>query len=137
MMLLVNTVLTLPHVRYAVARAYVDYIFVIVFSAKIYESYILSISLTYNLRIRTCAERSARGSWKTSLRFSSAKLLYLLLASARNASYCELATLNLHILTYICVSLRKIKVSDGFRKFQMVSDGVGFQVPGFRWFQKE
>ena len=59
MMLIVNTVLTLPHVRYAVARAYVDYIIVIVFSAKIYESYILSISLTYNLRIRTCAERSA------------------------------------------------------------------------------
>ena len=53
------------------------------------------------------------------------------------ASYCELATLNLHILTYICVGLRKIKVSDGFRKFQMVSDGVGFQVSGFRWFQKE
>ena len=60
-MLLVNTVLTLPHVRYAVARAYVDYIFVIIFSAKIYESYILSISLTYNLRVRTCAERSERG----------------------------------------------------------------------------
>ena len=67
MMLLVNTVLTLPHVRYAVVRAYVDYIFVIVFSAKIYESDILSISLTYNLRIRTCAERSERGSWKTRL----------------------------------------------------------------------
>ena len=60
-------VLTLPHVRYAVARAYVVYIFVIIFSAKIYESYILSISLTYNLRIRTCAERSERGSWKTRL----------------------------------------------------------------------
>ena len=60
MMLLVNTVLTLLHVRYAVARAYVDYIFVIIFSAKIYESYILSISLTYNLRICTCAERSER-----------------------------------------------------------------------------
>ena len=133
-MLLVNTVLTLPHVRYAVARAYVDYIFVIIFSAKIYESYILSISLTYNLRIRTCAERSERGSWKTRLLISSAKLLYLLLASARNASYCELATLNLHMLTYICVGLRKIKVSDGFRKFQMVSDGVGFQVSGFRCF---
>ena len=43
------------------------------------------------------------------------------------ASYCELATLNLHMLTYICVGLRKIKVSDGFRKFQMVSGGVGFQ----------
>ena len=43
------------------------------------------------------------------------------------ASYCELAALNLHMLTYICVGLRKIKVSDGFRKFQMVSDGVGFQ----------
>ena len=55
MVLLVNTVLTLPHVRYAVARAYVDYIFVIIFSAKIYDSYILSISLTYNLRVRTCA----------------------------------------------------------------------------------
>ena len=67
-------VLTLLHVRYAVARAYVDYIFVIVFSAKIYESYILSISLTYNLRMRTCAERSERDSWKTRLRFSSAKL---------------------------------------------------------------
>ena len=60
MMLLVNTVLTLPHVRYAVVRAYVDYIFVIIFSAKIYDSYILNISLTYNLRIRTCAERSER-----------------------------------------------------------------------------
>ena len=115
-------VLTLPHVRYAVARAYVDYIFVIVFSAKIYESYILSISLTYNLRIRTCAERSARGSWKTSLRFSSAKLLYLLLASARNASYCELTALNLHMLTYICVGLRKIKVSESFRWFQEVQN---------------
>ena len=53
------------------------------------------------------------------------------------ASYCELAILNLHMLTYICVGLQKIKVSDGFRKFQMVSEGVGFQVPGFRWFQKE
>ena len=73
MMLLVNTVLTLPHVRYAVARAYVDYIFVIIFSAKIYESYILSISLTYNLRICTCAEGSARTIWRfriTSLRSS-------------------------------------------------------------------
>ena len=59
MMLLVNTVLTLLHVCYAVARAYVDYIFVIIFSAKIYESYILSISLTYNQRVRTCADRSA------------------------------------------------------------------------------
>ena len=59
MIMLVNTVLTLPHVRYAVARAYVDYIFVIIFSAKIYESFILSISVTYNLRVRTCAERSA------------------------------------------------------------------------------
>ena len=105
--MLVNTVLTLPHVRYAVARAYVDYISVIIFSAKIYESYILSISLTYNLRVRTCAERSVRDSWKTRLRFSSAKLLYLLLASARNASYCELATINLHMLTDICVDLRK------------------------------
>ena len=57
MMLLVNTVLTLPHVRYAVARAYVDYIFVIIFSAKIYDSYILSISVIYDLRIRTCAEK--------------------------------------------------------------------------------
>ena len=52
------------------------------------------------------------------------------------ASYCELATLNLHMLTYICVGLRKIKVSDGFRKFQMVSEGVGFQVSGFK-FQEE
>ena len=56
-MLLVNTVLTLPHVRYACVSAYVDYIFVIVFSAKIYDSYILSISVTYDLRIRTCAEK--------------------------------------------------------------------------------
>ena len=136
-MLLVNTVLTLPHVRYAVARAYVDYIFVIIFSAKIYESYILSISFTYNLRICTCAERSERDSWKTRLRFSSAKLIYLLLANARNASYCELAAICLHMLTYIWVGLQKIKVSDGFRKFQMVSEGVGFQVSGFRWFQKE
>ena len=55
--MLVNTVLTLPHVRYAVARAYVDYIFVIIFSAKIYDSYILSISVTYDLRISTCAEK--------------------------------------------------------------------------------
>ena len=39
------------------------------------------------------------------------------------ASYCELAAICLHMLTYICVGLRKIKVSDGFRKFQMVSDG--------------
>ena len=130
-MLLVNTVLMLPHVRYAVARTYVDYIFVIIFSAKTYESYILSISLTYNLRICTCAERSERGSWKTRLQFSSAKLLYLLLSSARNTSYCELATLNLHMLTYICVDLRKIKVSDGFRwcwvssfRFQMVSERI-------------
>ena len=52
------------------------------------------------------------------------------------ASYCELATLDLHMLTYICVGLRKIKVSDGFRKFQMVSDGVGFHVSGFK-FQEE
>ena len=43
------------------------------------------------------------------------------------ASYCELAALDLHMLTYICVGLQKIKVSDGFRKFQMVSEGVGFQ----------
>ena len=57
MMLLVSTVLTLPHVRYVVVRAYVDYIFVIIFSAKIYDSYILSISVTYDLRIRTCAEK--------------------------------------------------------------------------------
>ena len=72
MMMLVNTVLTLPHVRYAVARAYVDYIFVIIFSAKIYESYILSISLTYNLHVRTCAERSERGihDWITSANLS-------------------------------------------------------------------
>ena len=49
------------------------------------------------------------------------------------ASYCELATINLHMLTYICVGLRKIKVSDGFRKFQRVSEGVGFQISeGFR-----
>ena len=39
------------------------------------------------------------------------------------ASYCELAALNLHMLTYICVGLQKIKVSDGFRKFQEVSGG--------------
>ena len=32
------------------------------------------------------------------------------------ASYCELAALDLHMLTYICVCLRKIEVSDGFRK---------------------
>ena len=39
------------------------------------------------------------------------------------------------MLTYICVGLRKIKVSDGFRMFQRVSEGVGFQVQvsdGFR-----
>ena len=43
------------------------------------------------------------------------------------ASYCELAIINLHMLTYICVGLRKNadsrKVSDGFRKFQKVSGG--------------
>ena len=38
------------------------------------------------------------------------------MANARNASYCELATINLHMLTDICVDLQKIKVSDGFRK---------------------
>ena len=32
------------------------------------------------------------------------------------ASYCELAAICLHMLTYICVGLQKIKVSDGFRK---------------------
>ena len=32
------------------------------------------------------------------------------------ASYCELATLILYVLTYIYVGLRKIKVSDGFRR---------------------
>ena len=32
------------------------------------------------------------------------------------ASYCELATLDLHMLTYICVGLRKFQVSDGFKK---------------------
>ena len=42
---------------YACVRAYVDYIFVIIFSAKIYDSYILSISVTYDLRISTCAEK--------------------------------------------------------------------------------
>ena len=42
---------------YACLRAYVDYIFVIIFSAKIYDSYILSISVTYDMRIRTCAEK--------------------------------------------------------------------------------
>ena len=52
------------------------------------------------------------------------------------ASYCELAALNLHMLTYFYVGLQKIKVSDGFRKFQMVSEGVGFQVSGFK-FQEE
>ena len=104
---------------YAVARAYVDYIFVLIFSAKIYESYILSISLTYNLRICTCAERSERGSRLN----HDAKLVIKFLASARNASYCELAIFSLHMLTYICVGLRKIKISDGFRKFQMVSGG--------------
>ena len=62
--------LLLP-VRYAVARAYVDYIFVIIFSAKIYESYILSISLTYNLRIRTCAERSERFSIESRCKISN------------------------------------------------------------------
>ena len=46
----------------ACVRAYVDYIFVIIFSAKIYDSYILSISLTYNLLILTWAERSERDS---------------------------------------------------------------------------
>ena len=52
-----------------------------------------------------------------------AKLVRIKLANARNASYCELAAICLHMLTYICVGLRKIKVSDGFRKFQMVSEG--------------
>ena len=42
---------------YACLRAYVVYIFVIIFSAKIYDSYILSISVTYDLHIRTCAEK--------------------------------------------------------------------------------
>ena len=42
---------------YACLRAYVIYIFVIIFSAKIYDSYILSISVTYDLRIRKCAEK--------------------------------------------------------------------------------
>ena len=49
------------------------------------------------------------------------------------ASYCELAAICLHMLTYICVGLQKIKVSDGFRKFQRVSEGVGFQVSGFKY----
>ena len=40
------------------------------------------------------------------------------------ASCCELATICLHVLTYICVGLQKIKVSDGFIKFQMV---LGFK----------
>ena len=131
-MLLVNTVLTLPHVRYAVARAYVVYIFVIIFSAKIYESDILSISLTYNLRIRTCAESSAFPVFECKLvrrtrtkeiglvvfvrsssdgngarlRFSSAKLLYLLLASARNASYCELLRVSNLKFAHVNIYLR-------------------------------
>ena len=73
MMLLVNTVLTLLHVRYAVSWAYVDYIFVIIISAKIYVLHILSIWFTHNLRVRTCAEGSARTIWHfrlTSLRSS-------------------------------------------------------------------
>ena len=32
------------------------------------------------------------------------------------ASYCELAAICLHMLTYIYVGLQKIKVSYGFRK---------------------
>ena len=100
--MLVNTVLTLPHVRYAVARAYVDYIFVIIFSAKIYESYILSISLTYNLRIRTCAERSERDSRLN----HDAKLAIKFLASARNASYCELLRVSNHKFTHVNIYLR-------------------------------
>ena len=101
MMLLVTTVLTLLHVRYAVARAYIDYIFVIIFSAKIYESYILSISLTYNLRVRTCAERSERDSRLN----HDAKLVIKFLESARNASYCELLRVSnlkfAHVNTYL------------------------------------
>ena len=102
MMLLVNTVLTLLHVRYAVARAYVDYIFVIIFSAKIYESYILSISLTYNLRICTCAERSERDSRLN----HDAKLVIKFLASARNASYCELLRVSNLKFTHVNIYLR-------------------------------
>ena len=105
MMLLVNTVLTLPHVRYAVARAYVDYIFVIIFSAKIYESYILSISLTYNLRICTCAERSERGSRLN----HAAKLVIKFLASARNASYCELLRVSSYLFAHVNIYLRLLR----------------------------
>ena len=48
------------------------------------------------------------------------------------ASYCELAAICLHMLTYICVGLRKIKVSESFRGFQKVL-GFKFQVSdGFR-----
>ena len=43
------------------------------------------------------------------------------------ASYCELATLDLHMLTYICVGLRKIKVSDGFRKNKTLKTKTTFQ----------
>ena len=111
MMLLVNTVLTLPHVRYAVARAYVDYIFVIVFSAKIYESYILSISLTYNLRICTCAERSAReilGKPVSDFQVQNYYIYFWRVQEMRViASYCELAAICLHMLTHICVGVRK------------------------------
>ena len=38
------------------------------------------------------------------------------------------------MLTYICVGLRKIKVSDGFRKFQMVSRGKIFRQFGTVFF---
>ena len=106
MMLLVNTVLTLPHVRYAVARAYVDYIFVIIFSAKIYESYILSISLTYNLRVRTCAERSAREGFSIESRckisikiFSECKKCELL-----RVSNLKFAHVNIYLRLFMKIS---------------------------------
>ena len=67
------------------------------------------ISSAYRLHT-TCVyvhvRKGARGSWKTRLRFSSAKLLYLLLASARNASYCELLRVSNHKFTHVNIYLR-------------------------------
>ena len=91
------------------------------------------ISSTYRLHITCVYVHVRKGAREVLDRIfiSSAKLLQIKLASARNASYCELATINLHMLTYICVGLRKIKISDGFRRcwvssfmFQMVSERI-------------
>ena len=93
------------------------------------------ISSAYRL-LTTCVYVHVRKGARGSRLNHDAKLVIKFLASARNASYCELVAICLHMLTYICVGLRKIKVSDGFRKSQMVSEGVGFQVSGLK-FQEE